>query len=109
MIKLNLELPQYRRLEKQLPDICPDVKFYLESSDETLVKLGLSDIAPCVVVFELDEDAFEKMLYDELVQIEVNAFNTSDGKDPPEDDEDYQKYLKYGWMFDVLHYAYNTD
>ena len=48
MIRLNLELPQYRRLEKQLPDICPDVKFYLESSDETLVKLGLSDVAPCV-------------------------------------------------------------
>ncbi|MBR3819563.1 MAG: hypothetical protein IKJ41_10530 [Clostridia bacterium] len=64
MIRLNLELPQYRRLEKQLPDICPDVKFYLESSDETLVKLGLSDVAPCVVAFELDEDGFEKMLDD---------------------------------------------
>lgn len=106
MIKLNLELPQYQRLEKQLPDICPDVKFYLECSDENLVKFGFCDVAPCVVVFELDEDDFEKMLYDDLVQIEVDAFNTPDGKDPPEDDEYYQKYLKYGWMFDVLHNAY---
>ena len=108
MIKLNLELPQYRRLEKQLPDICPDVKFYLESSDETLVKLGLSDVAPCVVAFELDEDGFEKML-DDIVWIEICAFNTEDGKDPLEDDEYYQKYLKYGWMFDVLHDAYNEE
>ena len=62
MIKLNLNLPQYQQLEKQLPDICPDVKFYLESLDETLVKLGLADVAPCVVVFELDDDGFEKCL-----------------------------------------------
>lgn len=108
MIRLNLELPQYRRLEKQLPDICPDVKFYLESSDETLVKLGLSDVAPCVVAFELDEDGFEKML-DDIVWIEICAFNTEDGKDPLEDDEYYQKYLKCGWMFDVLHDAYNEE
>jgi hypothetical protein len=93
MIRLNLELPQYRRLEKQLPDICPDVKFYLESSDETLVKIGLSDVAPCVVAFELDDDGFEKML-DDIVWIEICAFNTEDGKDPPEDDEYYQKYGK---------------
>lgn len=108
MIRLNLELPQYQQLEKQLPDICPDVKFYLESSDETLVKLGLSDVAPCIVTFELDDDGFEKML-DDIVWIEICAFNTEDGKDPPEDDEYYQKYLKYGWMFDVLHDAYNKE
>ena len=106
MIRLNLELSQYQQLEKQLSDICPDVKFYLESSDETLVKLGLSDVAPCVVAFELDDDGFEKML-DELVQIEIDAFNTENSKNPPEDNEYYQKYLKYGWMFDVLHDAYN--
>lgn len=108
MIRLNLDLPQYQQLEKQLPDICPDVKFYLESSDETLVKLGLSDVAPCVVAFELDDDGFEKML-DDIVWIEICAFNTEDGKDPPKDDENYQKYLKYGWMFDVIHDAYNEE
>lgn len=64
MIRLNLELPQYQLLKKQLPDICPDVRFYLESSDETLVNLGLADVTPCVVVFELDDDGFEKMLDD---------------------------------------------
>ena len=76
MIKLNLELPQYRRLEIQLPEICPDVKFYLESSDETLVNLGLADVTPCVVVFELDDDGFEKMLDDILG---VRTVNLSSG------------------------------
>lgn len=106
MIRLNLNFSQYSLLEKQLPDICPDVKFYLESSDETLVKLGLADVAPCIVVFELDENGFEEML-DDIAWIEICAFNTEDGKDPPENDEYYQKYLKYGWMFDVLYDGYN--
>jgi hypothetical protein len=48
-------------------------------------------------------------MLDDIVWIEICAFNTEDGKDPPEDNEDYQKYLKYGWMFDVLHDAYNEE
>ena len=39
------------------------------------------------------------------MQIEVDAFNTPDGMNPPEDDRLYLRYLEYGWLWDVLFVA----
>ncbi len=105
MIRLNLSEPLYREIKKLLPDICPDVKFSLKTTDDILATLGFCDVPPCVVAFDLNDSEFEEMLL-ELIQLEVDAYNTPDGKDPKEDDPYYQRYLKYGWIYDVLFNAY---
>ena len=105
MIRLNLSEALYREIEKLLPDICPDVKISLEAVDDNLATLGFCDVPPCTVAFDLDDVEFKEMLL-ELNQLEVDAFNTPDGKNPKEDDPYYQRYLKYGWIYDVLFNAY---
>jgi len=64
MIRLNLSEPLYREIEKLLPDICPDVKFSLETVDDNLTALGFCDTPPCVVAFNLNDIEFKEMLFE---------------------------------------------
>lgn len=100
MIYLKIERSHYDEMKTLLPDICPNVEFSLVVADENLKLLGLCSDVPCIVAFDLDKDEFNQMM-DELIQLEIDAFNVPGG-DPPPDDPDYQRYIKYGWMWDVL-------
>ncbi len=104
MVKLIIDKLSYNKIKNLLPDISSEVEFYLESVDENLEKLGLCKSAPCVVVFDLDTQGFENLL-DVLSYIEVDAFNTKNGEHPKATDYQYQKYLKYGCLFDILNNA----
>jgi len=37
--------------------------------------------------------------------LEIDAYNTSDGDFPKPSNTAYQKYIKYGWMWDWLYNA----
>lgn len=91
----------YRKMSKLLPDIMPNIKLKLIVADTNLQRLGFVDYTPCKVQIDITDDDYLALL-DDLIQIEVDAFNTIDGKDPPKSDPYYQKYDKYGWMYDIL-------
>jgi hypothetical protein len=40
---------------------------------------------------------YDEMM-DELMQIEIDAFNTPDGEPPESNNEAYKKYLDHGWI-----------
>ena len=107
MIYLKLEKSIYDKIKKLLPDICPNVQFSLVMADNNLMRLGFSCEIPCVAAFQLDENGFDQML-DDLMQLEIDAFNTPCGEPAPNDSV-YQKYLKYGWMWQVLYNAEKCD
>ena len=104
MIYLEMEKSWYDIVECRLPDVCPDIRFSLIVADENLSKLGLGADAPCIIGFDLDDNGFRAMMSD-LEQLEVDAFNTPDGKEPKRNDPDYQRYLTYGILWDILYNA----
>lgn len=101
MYRLETTKPLWDEMKALLPDICPNMPIRLVSEDPNLVALGFTDRAPCVIELDVDEKKFAE-IRDIFFYLEVDAFNTADGKNPPESDPDYQRYLKYGWIGDVL-------
>ena len=101
LISLKMNLDDYNKVEKLLPDLRPDVAFFLKEVDHNLAKLCLCESAPCVVNFNLNEDEFQELLFT-LDDIETEAFNTPNHREPSESDPAYQKYLKYGCLYGIL-------
>ena len=101
MYRLETTKPLYDEIKELLPDICPNVPIRLASEDQNLVKLGFAKEVPCVIELDVSDEEFEDMMI-ELLDIETDAFNTEDGKNPPPNDPYYLRYLKYGWISDVL-------
>ena len=101
MILINIERSLYNQIASLLPDIWPGIKVDLISEDSNLEKLGFCTSAPCVVSINLSVEEYEHLL-DRLQQIEVDAFNTDDGQPPQENDLNYIRYLKYGWIWNKL-------
>lgn len=92
------------KVQTLLPDICPIADFSLKVEDGNLAKPGFADSAPCVGEFGLTINEFYELL-DELNNIEIDAFNTPNGTYPLKSDPAYQKYLKYGCLYDILYNA----
>lgn len=108
MIYLEMEKPLFDVIQSRLPEVCPNIEFSLIATDEALQELGLRKYTLCVVGFDLDAEGFKKMMC-ELEQIEVDAFNTPDGKPPKSNDPDYQRYLTYGILWDILYNAHEIE
>ncbi len=94
-------------IRERLHDIFPNVKFSLAVCDENLQTMGLCSDAPCIVALDLYNSDFSEMM-DELMQLEVDAYITSDGDDPDEDNPLYQRYLRYGMLWDIFYTAKET-
>ena len=95
----------YKTIEEGLKTICPWVKIKHITTDTALKKLGFVDCPPCCFSLDLSWGEFEDMM-DELMQLEIDAFNTPNGEMPSENDFSYKKYEKYGWLWDMF---YNAD
>mgnify|MGYP006991682958 CR=1 FL=1 len=106
MIQVYLNTSEFNKISELLPDICPEVKFTLKAQDDNLVKIGLAESAPCIIEFDTSVEDFYDML-DTLNDIEIDAFNTND-IEPSERNTDYQKYLKFGCLYDILYTAKRT-
>ena len=104
MVYLNISRALYIQISDLLPDIWPNIKIDLLAVDENLEKLGFCKSAPCMVSIDLSADEYEHLL-DKLMQLEIDAYSTPDGKIPPDNDPDYIRYHKYGWMWDILYSA----
>lgn len=100
-MKLQLDKNDFDMVSSLLPDIYPNVAFSLKVQDDNLVKLGICDVALCIVEFDLSIEEFSDML-DGLIDIEVDAFNSTDDTDFLLTTQSWQKYLKYGQLYSVL-------
>ncbi|MBQ3195298.1 MAG: hypothetical protein IJB65_02415 [Clostridia bacterium] len=103
-LQIKIKREEFDILQTLIPELYPNVPFSLITEDNCLVALGLCDSAPCIVEFNLTEDEFDQLLED-LNEIEVAAFNTPSGTHPNKDNTAYQKYLKYGCLYDILYNA----
>ena len=99
LLETNKEL--YIKIKEAMFQLYPEIKISLISCDDVLEKMGFCDSAPCVLGFDLTKNEMDALL-DDLMQIETEAFNTPDGKYPSCNDPDYQRYEKYGWLYDEL-------
>ena len=104
MLRVELFDASFEAVKKVLAEVCPSVRVEHVVTDKKLKELGFVDFPPCVFLMDTDWDGLE-VIMDELMQIEVDAFNTPDGMNPPEDDPLYLRYLEYGWLWDVLFVA----
>lgn len=95
----------YKNIEESLKVICPWVKIQHIYTDNKLKELGFVESPPCCFSLDMSWDEFEYMM-DELTQLEVDAFNTPHGEMPSKNDPLYQKYIKYGWLWNMF---YNAD
>lgn len=99
-VSVKMHKDDYNKVETLLPDICPDVACFVKEADHTLVDMGLCKSAPCVITFGVGTEEFYEML-DMLNDVEIDAFNTQ-GTSHDESSQAYQKYLKYGCLYDIL-------
>ena len=101
MLQIKLNKEDFDKISELLPDICPDVSFSLKEQDDSLVKLGFCNSAPCIIEFDMNAEEFYEML-DTLNDIEIDAFNTEYDEYPKGNNPAYQKYLKYGCLYEIL-------
>ena len=104
LVTVKMSMADYEKVENLLPELFPDVSFFVKEADHNLKNLGLCESAPCVVVFNLDSNEFAELI-DKLDDIEVDAFNLLLSDKPSREHPAYQKYLKYGCLYDILFLA----
>ena len=101
MLKFHLDKNDYEKVAELLPELFPEIKIQLEMCDENLVNLGFCQFAPCIVTLNISQEKFKDII-DELIDIETDAFDTKYGNYPKDEDPIYQKFLKYGCLYNIL-------
>ena len=104
MYKIEITKEVYENLKKDLAKFRPNIALILVECDEALERLGFCESAPCIVHIDLSEEEME-ILLDDLIQLEVDAYNTETGAHPLPDDPFYLLYKGFGWMWGVFHDA----
>ncbi len=94
----------FEDIKRALQEVYPSARPEHIVTDYVLKQLGFVDYPPCIFSLDMTWNEYEEMM-DELMQLEIDAFNTPDGKMPAEDDPAYQRYGKYGWLWDMFYNA----
>lgn len=95
------DIPEYLELKECLSEIYPQVEVKLISSDPMLKKLGFVDKVPCQIEVCATREQIQE-IRDMALDFEVAAYDGPSNYYPNENDEAYQKYLRYGWLYDFL-------
>ena len=101
MLYIETNTASYQAIRKSLDAVYPQAKTEHIFTDEALRALGFVDFPPCLFSLDMNWDEYQEMM-DEFINLEVDAFNTPDGKLPAKDDEDYLIYMKHGWLWDMF-------
>ncbi len=104
MLYVETNICSFAEIKKLLPDIYPSVKLSHVIIDNVLYTLGFSEVPLCIFTLDMTWDEYEDMM-DKLIQLEIDAYNTEDGIEPSKDNPYYQKYLKYGWLWNLFYQA----
>lgn len=99
MILVETKISDFNTVRKLMNDLFPQIKLEL-ISDISLPWIELPyAFTMSVSLFELDA------VMEDLMQLEIDAYNTEDDKMPPSSDPLYKKYIKYGWLWDLFYDA----
>ena len=104
MVRIKVDRDDFVKINTLLPDLFPNVNIALKEQDEMLEKLGFCHRAPCIVEIDVTVSGFYEMV-DALNDLEIEAYNTPYGGEPSSENITYQKYLKYGCLYDILYVA----
>lgn len=100
MLLVETKLGDFKTVQELMNDLFPHIKLEL-ISDVSLPWLELPySFTMSISYSELDD------IMDDLMQLEIDAFNTEDGKLPSPNDPLYLKFEKYGWLWDLF---FNAD
>ena len=103
-MKIKMSEEELLLLEEFIEDNKLKIEIISVVKDESLYKLGFSAYIPCIVEINATEKAIEEA--SEIANdYEINAFDTSNSKHPSSDNEEYNLYKKYGWIWDL----FNSD
>ncbi len=95
-MRIETDMPTYKRLKQCLSELYPHITVNLISSDPMLEQLGFVDTIPCVVEVVATEEEIRSVA-DDALQLEIDAFCCDD-----ESSEEWQLYEKYGWLFEIF-------
>lgn len=101
MLYVETSTASYQAIRQSLDAVYPQAKTEHIATDEALRALGFVDFPPCLFSLDMTQDEYREMM-DEFINLEVDAFNTADGKPPAKDDEYYLRYMKHGWLWDMF-------
>lgn len=95
------DLETYYKFKKSISEIYPQLTVKLISQDPMLKNLGFIDKVPCEIELYATDEQFDE-LWNRVLQFEIDAYNTPDGENPPENDPNYILYCKYQWLESFL-------
>ena len=101
MIYIETEKEIYKKFKVLLPEFQPGIFVELISEDPKLQAIELSETIPCIISLNLSLLDYETLL-DDLLALEVDAFNTPNGEDPSPTDPAFIRYKRYGWIWNYL-------
>lgn len=96
---------EFENFKDTLERFRPGIKLEIVQCDDALEWLGFCNSAPCVVNIYLTEEEIDNLM-DDLMQLEIDAYNTETGEDPLPNDPLYLEYKEFGWLWD---YFYNAE
>ncbi len=100
-MQYETDMTTYLLLKQCLSEIYPQVEVTLLASDPMLKELGFVETVPCKIELNITKEQRDEIL-DIVLQYEIDAFNTQEGKEPSENSIAYKGYCKYGWLLDFL-------
>ena len=108
MVYLEIIKTEYECLKEYLAQYFPEVKIELLVCDDNLENLGFCKSAPCRVAVDVDNEMVDDIM-EHLMDFEIDAFNTKDGKHPKDNNPHYILYRKYGWLWDLFYNSKVVD
>lgn len=96
MLLVETQISDFKTVQDCMNDLFPQIDLEL-ISDYTLLGSSLPySFTMSIRYSELDD------IMEDLIQLEIDAFNTEDGKMPQPSNPCYLKYVKYGWLWDLF-------
>lgn len=91
----------YQSLKDGIKELMPEIEVKLLKEDINLFNLGFRSYIPCDIEIIATDDQIDELM-DMIIQFEVDAYDTPNGKEPKETDKNYIKYKKYNWIYSLL-------
>lgn len=91
----------FQALKDCINELKPEIEVKLLKEDINLFNLGFRSFIPCDIEIIATDNQIDELM-DMIIQFEVNAYDTPNGIEPKETDENYIKYQKYGWIYGLL-------
>ena len=101
MIIKEESIETYQALKDGIKELIPEIEVKLLKEDINLFNLGFRSYIPCDIEIIATYEQIDELM-DKIIQFEVDAYDTPNGREPKETDENYIKYQRYSWIYSLL-------